>query len=202
MIIAFEGIGGSGKTEQINKLAHFLNSKRKTFIILKGGGTGGNTKDLQELKSKIDKSGDPENLLLGETIKHQLVELNKAKASKIDFIILDRTPFTYYASAESKDLKLKEIFSKEMMEDLKKFPSADLVLFLNITPKNAHKLMEHKEVLSRGDLRATIERDEYKNKAYKKYAKNYDWIIIDVDKNKSIRDKNSIHEEIIAKVNI
>jgi len=200
MIIAFEGIGGSGKTTQINMLANFLKSKGKTFIILKGGGTGGNTKELQNLKQKIDKSGDPKLTLLSKTIKLQINELEKAISKKFDYIILDRTYFTYLASAKSKGLELNEIFSSEMIENLKKFKPADKIFFLNIDPKNAHKFMKNKQTLSRGDLRATIEKDEAKNKPYLDIAQKNDWIIIDVENKDSIKDENSIHKEIISSI--
>ncbi len=91
-------------------------------------------------------------------------------------------------------------FNSKMIENLKKFKPADKIFFLNIDPKNAHKLMKSKQTLSRGDLRATIQKDEAKNKAYLDFAQKNDWIVIDVEKKDSIKDENSIHKEIISNI--
>ena len=62
LVIAFEGIEGSGKSHHINKVANYLKKKKISFLLLREPGGNPNSEKIRKLildkKSKFNKKTD------------------------------------------------------------------------------------------------------------------------------------------------
>jgi len=200
MIIAFEGIGSCGKSTQIRLLSDYFERRGIDHVILKGGGPGGNTKKLMDLKAKIDRNGDPDCSFLAKTIELQLAEINKAIDKGVDKILLDRTPATYFASAFSKGKIVSDYFPESTLKLLSQFPKPDKVIWLKISPENAHKLMAGKADLSWADANRNLQHDQLKNDFYANLAEKESWIAIDTEHGGANKTPAAIHSEILEAI--
>ncbi len=200
MIIAFEGLWWSGKTTQIDILYKYLSDKWLKWIILKWWWTGWNTKELQNIKNKIDNGLDNNNELLFKTIKLQFTQFKKAIKSNYDFIILDRNIYTFYVSAKSRNKNLENIFPNEIISIFKNTPKLDFVIYLDIEPWIALNKNKNKVWKSFSDKNISLLKEHKKCEEYSKIANKEKWLNIKVTKNSKLKSKQDINNEIIEKL--
>lgn len=136
----------------------------------------------------------------------------KKEYKKYDFILANRYTSSnmVHQAWKIKDKKELENFLKWVLElefDILKIPKPDKVIFLDVSPAVANKLVEKKEKRAyiKWDKNKDIHEEDEKhiNNAYntaKSIATKYDWKIIDCVKNDEILPKEKITEMILKEI--
>lgn len=136
----------------------------------------------------------------------------KKEYKKYDFILANRYTSSnmVHQAWKIKDKKELADFLKWVLElefDILKIPKPDKVIFLDVSPAVANKLVEKKEKRKyiKWDKNKDIHEEDnnHINNAYntaKSIATNYDWKIIDCVKNDEILPKEKITEMILKEI--
>ena len=183
--IVFEGVEGTGKSYQINKL--FNNLKKKKLDVIKTREPGG-SKSAEEIRNlifskksiKFDKLTDfyLMNAARNEHIKKNLLVARKQKKIVICDRFTDST-YAYQVMANKVDKKINSINQKYILKDLK--PNMTIILKANF-----------KTIFSRIKKRKNNNKfDRLKNNFYKKAQnaylslakKNKNYLVFDSSKN-------------------
>ena len=183
--IVFEGVEGTGKSYQINKL--FNNLKKKKLDVIKTREPGG-SKSAEEIRNlifskksiKFDKLTDfyLMNAARNEHIKKNLLVARKQKKIVICDRFTDST-YAYQVMANKIDKKINSINQKYILKDLK--PNMTIILKANF-----------KTISSRIKKRKNNNKfDRLKNNFYKKAQnaylslakKNKNYLVFDSSKN-------------------
>jgi len=189
--IVFEGVEGTGKSYQINKL--FNNLKKKKLDVIKTREPGG-SKTAEEIRNlifskksiKFDKLTDfyLMNAARNEHIKKNLLVARKQKKIVICDRFTDST-YAYQVMANKIDKKINSINQKYILKDLK--PNMTIILKANF-----------KTISSRIKKRKNNNKfDKLKNNFYKKAQnaylslakKNKNYLVFDSSENTSELEK-------------
>ena len=189
--IVFEGVEGTGKSYQINKL--FNNLKKKKLDVIKTREPGG-SKTAEEIRNlifskksiKFDKLTDfyLMNAARNEHIKKNLLVARKQKKIVICDRFTDST-YAYQVMANKIDKKINSINQKYILKDLK--PNMTIILKANF-----------KTISSRIKKRKNNNKfDRLKNNFYKKAQnaylslakKNKNYLVFDSSENTSELEK-------------
>ena len=189
--IVFEGVEGTGKSYQINKL--FNNLKKKKLDVIKTREPGG-SKSAEEIRNlifskksiKFDKLTDfyLMNAARNEHIKKNLLAARKQKKIVICDRFTDST-YAYQVMANKIDNKINSINQKYILKDLK--PNMTIILKANF-----------KTIFSRIKKRKNNNKfDRLKNNFYKKAQnaylslakKNKNYLVFDSSENTSELEK-------------
>ena len=194
VVIAFEGIEGSGKTFHINYVSNYLEKKKIDHIKLREPGGSKNSEKIRKLilnkKSNFNKNTD---LLLYLSSRSENIEYIK-KFYKKKIILLDRftdstIAYQHYGMGINKNLIIN--LNKIILKDIK-----PTFTFLNTVSMKNLKSRINKRAKNRYD---TFNNNFYKNvqNGFIKLAKNKQNYKI-IDSNLSISKNKEI---IIKKVN-
>jgi len=187
MLIAFEGIDGSGKTTQAKKLYEYLKSTGKEVSLYREpGGTEIGEKIRQIiLHSPMDERTE---LLLFEAARSSLVAekiIPDLQAGKI--VLLDRytlSTLAYQGYGKGIDLKKIQALNEFATRGIK----PDLIFLLDLPPKEALKRIKNK---------TRFESEEFLEKVRKGFlelAKNCKSVVV-ID---ATKDEESVFKEILA----
>ena len=171
IVIAFEGVEGSGKTYHINKVSKYLKKKKIPHIRLREPGGSKNSEKIRNLilnnKSNFNSNTD---LLLYLAARSENVQyLDRYYKKKI--ILLDRftdSTIAYQHFGMGVDLKILKIINKYL---LKKF-KIDFTFLNIVNKKNMNIRLNDRKKLNRYD--------KFKNKFYSKVQNGF----IKISKNK------------------
>ncbi len=171
LVIAFEGIEGSGKTFHINNVSRYLRKKKISHIKLREPGGNKNSEIIRNLilsnKSKFKKDTD---LLLYLAARNENMDYLK-KNFKKRIILLDRfTDSTIAYQHFGMGVNLKII--KEINNYLLKLFKVDFTFLNIVSQKNMKKRLSKRKRLNRYD--------RFQNKFYSKVQKGF----IKISKNK------------------
>ena len=187
LVIAFEGIEGSGKSHHISKVADYLKKKNIGFIKIREPGGNPNSEKIRKLilskKSNFNKITD---LLLYQAARSENVEhLKKFYNKKV--ILIDRfkdSTIAYQHYGFGIDIKLINFINNFILKDFK----VDYT-FLNIVNK--------KNMIKRLNLRKSLNRyDKFDNNFYQKVQKGFLKIA-----NKNIKKYKIIDSNLDIKLN-
>lgn len=171
IVIAFEGVEGSGKTYHINKVSKYLKKKKIPHIRLREPGGSKNSEKIRNLilnnKSNFNSNTD---LLLYLAARSENVQyLDRYYKKKI--ILLDRftdSTIAYQHFGMGVDLKILKIINQYL---LKKF-KIDFTFLNIVNKKNMNIRLNDRKKLNRYD--------KFKNKFYSKVQNGF----IKISKNK------------------
>jgi dTMP kinase len=171
IVIAFEGIEGSGKTFHINNVSKYLKKKKIPYIKLREPGGSKNSEKIRNLilnnKSDFKKNTD---LLLYLAARSENIEYLK-KYYKKKIILLDRfTDSTIAYQHFGMGVNL-EILNKVNNHLLKSF-KVDFTFLNTVSEKNMKKRLKERKKLNRYD--------KFEKKFYHKVQKGF----IKISKNK------------------
>ena len=171
IVIAFEGIEGSGKTFHINNVSKYLKKKKIPHIKLREPGGSKNSEKIRNLilnnKSNFKKNTD---LLLYLAARSENIEYLK-KYYKKKIILLDRfTDSTIAYQHFGMGVNL-EILNKVNNHLLKSF-KVDFTFLNTVSEKNMKKRLKERKKLNRYD--------KFEKKFYHKVQKGF----IKISKNK------------------
>jgi dTMP kinase len=137
MFITFEGIEGSGKTTQIQKIAEFIKSRGKDCLITREpGGTKIGEKIRAILLDPQSQDMDPLTELLlykADRVQH-VKKLVIPSLSSEKIVLCDRyvdATVVYQGFARGIDVKLINTLHKLILEDLK----PDMTILLDLSPE-------------------------------------------------------------------
>lgn len=164
VVIAFEGIEGSGKTFHINHISNYLKKKKISHIKLREPGGSKNSEKIRKLilnnKSNFKKNTD---LLLYLAARSENIEYLK-KFYKKKIILLDRftdSTIAYQHYGMGVNLTILKKINNYLIKNFK----VDFT-FLNIVSKNNMKRRLHQ--------RKKLNRyDKFKNNFYKKVQNGF-----------------------------
>ena len=164
VVIAFEGIEGSGKTFHINYVSNYLKKKKISHIKLREPGGSKNSEKIRKLilnnKSNFKKNTD---LLLYLAARSENIEYLK-KFYKKKIILLDRftdSTIAYQHYGMGVNLTILKKINNYLLKNFK----VDFT-FLNIVSKNNMKKRLHQ--------RKKLNRyDKFKNNFYKKVQNGF-----------------------------
>lgn len=171
IVIAFEGIEGSGKTFHINNVSKYLKKKKIPYIKLREPGGSKNSEKIRNLilnnKSNFKKNTD---LLLYLAARSENIEYLK-KYYKKKIILLDRfTDSTIAYQHFGMGVNL-EILNKVNNHLLKSF-KVDFTFLNTVSEKNMKKRLKERKKLNRYD--------KFEKKFYHRVQKGF----IKISKNK------------------
>jgi dTMP kinase len=171
IVIAFEGIEGSGKTFHINNVSKYLKKKKIPYIKLREPGGSKNSEKIRNLilnnKSDFKKNTD---LLLYLAARSENIEYLK-KYYKKKIILLDRfTDSTIAYQHFGMGVNL-EILNKVNNHLLKSF-KVDFTFLNTVSEKNMKKRLKERKKLNRYD--------KFEKKFYHRVQKGF----IKISKNK------------------
>ena len=164
VVIAFEGIEGSGKTFHINHISNYLKKKKISHVKLREPGGSKNSEKIRKLilnnKSNFKKNTD---LLLYLAARSENIEYLK-KFYKKKIILLDRftdSTIAYQHYGMGVNLTILKKINNYLVKNFK----VDFT-FLNIVSKNNMKRRLHQ--------RKKLNRyDKFKNNFYKKVQNGF-----------------------------
>jgi dTMP kinase len=164
VVIAFEGIEGSGKTFHINHISNYLKKKKISHVKLREPGGSKNSEKIRKLilnnKSNFKKNTD---LLLYLAARSENIEYLK-KFYKKKIILLDRftdSTIAYQHYGMGVNLTILKKINNYLIKNFK----VDFT-FLNIVSKNNMKRRLHQ--------RKKLNRyDKFKNNFYKKVQNGF-----------------------------
>ena len=164
LIIAFEGIEGSGKSHHISKVANYLKKKKIDFIKIREPGGNPNSEKIRKIilskKSNFNRITD---LLLYLAARSENIEYLK-KYYKKKIILIDRfkdSTIAYQHYGFGIDIKFINFINNFILKDFK----VDYT-FLNIVNK--------KNMIKRLNLRKSLNRyDKFDKNFYQKVQKGF-----------------------------
>tara|TARA_Y100000590_G_C15404110_1_gene894983 strand:- start:94 stop:714 length:621 start_codon:yes stop_codon:yes gene_type:complete len=151
LIIAFEGIEGSGKSLHLKNLSNYLNKKKISFIKLREPGGSKNAEIIRSLilnkKSTFDKKTD---LLLylaarNENMQNIIKKNYKKKVILIDRFIDSTYAYQHYGMGLNKNII--KILNSYIVNKLK----VDFTFLHIVNQKNLKKRLSKRKVLNRYD---------------------------------------------------
>ena len=164
IVIAFEGIEGSGKTYHINNVSKYLKKKRIPHIKLREPGGNTNSEKIRNLilnnKSKFNKNTD---LLLYLASRSENIEFLK-KYYKKKIILLDRftdSTIAYQHYGMGVSLKVLKNVNKYLLKSFK----VNFTFLNTVSVKNMKIRLKKRKTLNRYDT--------FKKQFYSKVQKGF-----------------------------
>ena len=171
IVIAFEGIEGSGKTFHINNVSKYLKKKKIPHIKLREPGGSKNSEKIRNLilnnKSNFKKNTD---LLLYLAARSENIEYLK-KYYKKKIILLDRftdSTIAYQHFGMGVNLKILNKVNNHLLKSFK----VDFTFLNTVSEKNMKKRLKERKKLNRYD--------KFEKKFYQRVQKGF----IKISKNK------------------
>jgi len=214
MLIAFEGIDGSGKQTQSKLYCEYLEKIKKDFLYVDFPNYGKSFFAKEISKYLNHEYGDINQnhpklislLYAGDRFEQKEIIEQAIKDKKI--IISNRyTPSNIAHQSAKIDIserKELKIWLEELEFDVFKIPKYDVVVFLDIPFNHSDKLVEKKNKRQYTDKIKDIheENKSYMQKVYDTYkvlALDTKWITIScIDDNDNLKSKEIITQEIIS----
>ena len=181
VVIAFEGIEGSGKTFHINYVSNYLKRRKINHIKLREPGGSKNSEKIRKLilnnKSNFNKNTD---LLLYLSSRSENIEYMK-KFYKKKIILLDRftdSTIAYQYYGMGVNLTILKKINDYLLKNFK----VDFTFLYIVNTKNMKKRLEKRKKLNRYD--------KFKDKFYKKVQKGFLKIAKEKKRNYKVIDSN------------
>ena len=181
VVIAFEGIEGSGKTFHINYVSNYLKRRKINHIKLREPGGSKNSEKIRKLilnnKSNFNKNTD---LLLYLSSRSENIEYMK-KFYKKKIILLDRftdSTIAYQYYGMGVNLTILKKINDYLIKNFK----VDFTFLYIVNTKNMKKRLEKRKKLNRYD--------KFKDKFYKKVQKGFLKIAKEKKRNYKVIDSN------------
>jgi len=181
VVIAFEGIEGSGKTFHINYVSNYLKRRKINHIKLREPGGSKNSEKIRKLilnnKSNFNKNTD---LLLYLSSRSENIEYMK-KFYKKKIILLDRftdSTIAYQHYGMGVNLTILKKINNYLLKNFK----VDFTFLYIVNTKNMKKRLEKRKKLNRYD--------KFKDKFYKKVQKGFLKIAKEKKRNYKVIDSN------------
>jgi dTMP kinase len=175
LIIVFEGIEGTGKSNHINNVAKYLKKKNKKFIQIREPGGSKNSEKIRKLilnnKSTFNKYTD---LLLYLSARSENIELIKKNIGK-NIILIDRfsdSTIAYQHYGMKVNLKFIQNINNFLLKDIK----VDFTFLNTVSKKNMKNRLLKRKNLNRYDKFQSNFYDEVQKgfiKILKKNPKKY-----------------------------
>lgn len=180
MLIAVEGIDGSGKTSVVNFLVEELKKLGYDVVTFKEPSDGEYGRILRSLKERLDAVKELELFIKDRVEDVQKNILPALKSGKI--VIMDRYYYSNVAYQAARGLDAEEI--KRRNEEIA--PKPDLVILLDLDVETALKRKKEKSI---------FENEEYLRKVREEFLK-----LKDKEKNLKIVDASKPLEEVEREV--
>jgi len=175
IVVAFEGVDGSGKTEHIQRLGAFLKSKKVRFSVVKYFDRRLTLVQIVNLLAskkgkgqQVSKSKVMDwliNLLapkLSPILAAYSMKIGELFSGRNEILLFDRSPFSTYAYvyAFTDDKTASEYFSIDLIKAMhNKLTWPDVVFFFNTPAKIAFKRLEgERDKLQPHEDEETLER--------------------------------------------
>ncbi len=151
LIIAFEGVEGSGKSFHLKQVAKYLKSKKIKFITLREPGGSKNAEKIRKLilnnKSNFNKKTD---LLLYLASRSENIEKIIKKNYKKKIILIDRftdSTIAYQHYGMNLDKKIIQILNNYILKKIK----IDFTFLHVVNEKNLKLRLSKRKILNRYD---------------------------------------------------
>ena len=191
LIIAFEGVEGSGKSFHLKQVAKYLKSKKIKFITLREPGGSKNSEKIRKLilnnKSNFNKKTD---LLLYLASRSENIEKIIKKNYRKKIILIDRfvdSTLAYQHYGMGINLNLINQMNKFIIENFK----ANLTILSVVNKKNMNKRLNMRKNINKYDKFNYSFYNKVQKGFLKISKKNKNYIIIDSNK-KSIKENSAI----------
>lgn len=205
LLVAFEGIDGSGKTTQVNLLSNYLKAKGIPFEIISFPGyednlygklirryLEGELGSLQEANPYLVAcifAGDrvlARDLMVGWLMMGKVVIANRYVSSS-----------KAHLGANLDEEKRQEFVSwiEELEYQTNKIPKEDLTIFLNVEPKvgQQNALAENRPDIHEQNLEHEIKT----NRIYQELATGSNWYTVNCMEKGQMKTPENIHQELI-----
>ena len=214
MIIVFEGIDGSGKSTQLQRLKHCLEEVGKDVVTYKFP-----THDKTRFGKIIDGylTGEMEHLptevpaVFYAVDRYQFKDKMEKELEEGKLLLIDRY---YISNLAHQGGKYRGKERKEMMEWLysidSRLPREDVVFVFDITPEKSQDMTQKKNRDSHDRKYLLGKKDKHEEdlehlkntrEVYLELARKNKWPVINVlDKKGNIRDIEDIHNEVWDKI--
>jgi len=190
LIIAFEGIEGTGKSHHIKKVANYLTRKKIKFIQIREPGGSANSEKIRNLilnnKSTFNKETD---LLLYLAARSENVEIIRKNAGK-KIILIDRfsdSTIAYQHYGMGVDLKFIQSINNHLLKNIK----INFTFLNTVNLSNMKKRLRFRKKLNRYDKFNSKFYEKVQNGFIKLLKKNHKKYIrinsnLDIDLNENI----------------
>ncbi len=214
MIIDIEGTDGSGKKTQTDLLFSYLKGKgykvkkisfpnyeSNSSVLVKMylNGEFGNNESINGYQASAFYAVD------------RLATMKNIDVDEYDFVLFDRyVPSNMiHQSTRIKDKQKLDEFLDWIVDfefGKLKLPKPDKTLFLDVPVEVSMRLARQRSELKNGESKDILESDDaHLKNAYEKakyVAQKYEWVIIDCEKDKTIKSIDEIHKEILTKLGL
>ncbi|PZM86620.1 dTMP kinase [Candidatus Gracilibacteria bacterium] len=194
MFIVFEGIDGSGKDTQLEKVFSYLRKKDKNLQIWVTKEPTKNTESGRKILEKLASSGfkdGKEALELFAKDREEQTEIRK-EILRHSVILSSRFDYSTYAYQSVQGMSFEEIYNAHNYENIL---LPDLTFIFDISEENIEKRLS-----SRGTEKEIFEDLEFLKKVKKKYLETYEKL--KNDRNIVLIDSNGTIDEVFEKVKI
>ncbi len=187
MLIAIEGIDGSGKTTIANYLSKLLKGMGYDVVVLKEPSDSEYGKKLKELNTRLPPEEECKLFLLDriEDVRNNI--LPALKSGKI--VIMDRYYLSNIAYQSARGLDPEKI----RMENEKIAPKPDLTIILDLDPEVALERIKSRGVFS------PFERLEYLREVRRNFLRFADDRSVIIDASKSLDEVKREVEKVIQR---
>ncbi len=176
MLIAIEGIDGSGKTTISRYVKEILERKNFQCVILKEPTEGKYGKILKNLEKRPDAEKELKLFLLDRMEDVQKNIIPALKEGKI--VIMDRYYYSSIAYQSARGINAEKI--RELNEKIA--PKPDLVILLDVEPEIGFERIKKRTKLT------PFEELEYLKKVREAFLKNADERTVIIDANRDLED--------------
>ncbi|MBE5812845.1 MAG: thymidylate kinase [Clostridiales bacterium] len=218
-VIVIEGLDGSGKQTQTEKLYNRLIAEGKKVMKISYPRYDNASSSLVKMYLSGEFGKDPN--AISPYITSTFYAVDRYASYKQDYeefykddgiVLLDRyvTSNIIHQASKIKDKDEKEKFLTWLWDfefNMFGLPVPDKVFFLNISPDVSHKLIEERKNKFSGETQKDIHENnmEYLEATYKnacELIEKYKWTEITCVKDGNLRTIDDIHEEIYSKCEI
>jgi dTMP kinase len=190
MLIAVEGIDGSGKTTIARYIKEILETKGLKCVLLKEPGDSTYGKKIRESKLRLEKEEELKLFILDRIEDVNKNILPALKEGKV--VIMDRYYLSNIAYQSVRGIDAEKI--RKMNEKIA--PKPDLVILLDVDPE-----VGLERVKKRGKL-TPFEEPEYLKKVREAFVRNADSRTVIVDANRPLEEvKKEVRSILCSRIN-
>lgn len=204
--IALEGIDGSGKTTQVEKLAEHFRSQGREVVLTREPRKEGIIGDLVQKvltgETKMPSKAFQYLFSTDRVIHHEDVILPALKEGKV--VISDRcfwSAVVYGILDKSKDYDYKEanqiLVAQSILSFYHQFTAPDYTFYLHIGLDEAMKRIAQKHEVDTKEIYETRDKIEAVRKGYDWLIQKFETEIIEIDGEKSVED---VTAEMVEKI--